>query len=221
MPWCSLHWRRCQPESIALHLALCIIENRTTFISVHLFHNWLNEQEVAVEPNRKLRVAIACSSTPPPLQSHTPSSSRSPQFQTSTQPRTPPRERLPAPTLSCTRAPASRWCNKTKGTATRSTREETSCRQPTTTRAHRIAPASEMATATPNDPGAVPGIPADSDAGPNERTISKIPEILPRERVFPIQIGGEMFKLSGASISSDGTQLQSIHRRLTRRPDLC
>lgn len=32
----------------------------------------------------------------------------------------------------------------------------------------------------------------------------RIPEILPHERVFPIQIGCELFKLSGASISSDG-----------------
>lgn len=32
----------------------------------------------------------------------------------------------------------------------------------------------------------------------------KIPNILPHERVFPIQIGSELFKLSGASISSDG-----------------
>ena len=31
-----------------------------------------------------------------------------------------------------------------------------------------------------------------------------IPEILPHERVFPIQIGSELFRLSGASISSDG-----------------
>jgi hypothetical protein len=33
--------------------------------------------------------------------------------------------------------------------------------------------------------------------------VSKIPKILPHERVFPIQIGSELFKLSGASISSD------------------
>ncbi|KAI1506781.1 BTB/POZ domain-containing protein [Biscogniauxia marginata] len=33
--------------------------------------------------------------------------------------------------------------------------------------------------------------------------ISKIPNILPHERVFPIQIGSELFKLSGASLSSD------------------
>ncbi|KAK1834515.1 hypothetical protein QBC39DRAFT_369021 [Podospora conica] len=33
--------------------------------------------------------------------------------------------------------------------------------------------------------------------------VSKIPKILPHERVFPIQIGSELFKLSGASLSSD------------------
>ncbi|KAK3939266.1 hypothetical protein QBC46DRAFT_316149 [Diplogelasinospora grovesii] len=33
--------------------------------------------------------------------------------------------------------------------------------------------------------------------------VSKIPRILPHERVFPIQIGSELFKLSGASLSSD------------------
>ncbi|KAI7774224.1 hypothetical protein LA080_009068 [Diaporthe eres] len=33
--------------------------------------------------------------------------------------------------------------------------------------------------------------------------ISKIPFILPHERVFPIQIGSELYKLSGASLSSD------------------
>ncbi|KND94064.1 hypothetical protein TOPH_01206 [Tolypocladium ophioglossoides CBS 100239] len=38
---------------------------------------------------------------------------------------------------------------------------------------------------------------------PSEKSISKIPEILPHERVFPIQIGSELFKLSGASLSSD------------------
>lgn len=39
---------------------------------------------------------------------------------------------------------------------------------------------------------------------PSEKTIHKIPNILPRERVFPVQIGSELFKLSGASLSSDG-----------------
>lgn len=33
--------------------------------------------------------------------------------------------------------------------------------------------------------------------------VSKIPRILPHERVFPIQIGSKLFKLSGASLSSD------------------
>lgn len=39
---------------------------------------------------------------------------------------------------------------------------------------------------------------------PTDHPITKIPHILPRERVFPIQIGSELFKLSGASLSSDG-----------------
>lgn len=43
----------------------------------------------------------------------------------------------------------------------------------------------------------------------NESSISKIPKILPR--VFPIQIGTELFKLSGASLSSDGTGLLPTH----------
>jgi hypothetical protein len=30
------------------------------------------------------------------------------------------------------------------------------------------------------------------------------PSILPPEKVFPIQIGSDLFRLSGASISSDG-----------------
>ncbi|KAI2642115.1 hypothetical protein GGS21DRAFT_501200 [Xylaria nigripes] len=38
---------------------------------------------------------------------------------------------------------------------------------------------------------------------PNVQLITKIPTILPHERVFPVQIGSELFKLSGASISSD------------------
>ncbi|PHH85532.1 hypothetical protein CDD83_285 [Cordyceps sp. RAO-2017] len=38
---------------------------------------------------------------------------------------------------------------------------------------------------------------------PSERNVAKIPEILPHARVFPIQIGSELFKLSGASLSSD------------------
>jgi hypothetical protein len=37
------------------------------------------------------------------------------------------------------------------------------------------------------------------------------PSILPPEKVFPIQIGSELFRLSGASISSDGTVLSEGH----------
>ena len=44
--------------------------------------------------------------------------------------------------------------------------------------------------------------PITREPGP-ETEVGKIPLILPHERVFPIQIGSELFKLSGASISSD------------------
>jgi hypothetical protein len=37
-----------------------------------------------------------------------------------------------------------------------------------------------------------------------------IPMVLPHERVFPVQIGSQLFRLSGASISSDGKCLQDI-----------
>ncbi|KAM0282935.1 hypothetical protein ACHAQH_002746 [Verticillium albo-atrum] len=36
-----------------------------------------------------------------------------------------------------------------------------------------------------------------------QKDVIKIPRVLPHERVFPIQIGSQLFKLSGASISSD------------------
>jgi hypothetical protein len=32
----------------------------------------------------------------------------------------------------------------------------------------------------------------------------EIPHVLPHEKVFPIQIGSKLFRLSGASLSSDG-----------------
>ncbi|KAL2261955.1 hypothetical protein VTK26DRAFT_2912 [Humicola hyalothermophila] len=41
----------------------------------------------------------------------------------------------------------------------------------------------------------------------------RIPNILPHERVFPIQIGSELFKLSGASISSDAPSYFSQYFR--------
>ncbi|RGP80601.1 hypothetical protein FLONG3_1274 [Fusarium longipes] len=40
----------------------------------------------------------------------------------------------------------------------------------------------------------------------SERNVARIPLILPHERVFPIQIGSELFKLSGASLSSDAKE---------------
>lgn len=54
----------------------------------------------------------------------------------------------------------------------------------------------------------------DFNTPPSEHTeasISKIPKILPHERVFPIQIGTELIKLSGASLSSDGMRSSSPH----------
>lgn len=39
----------------------------------------------------------------------------------------------------------------------------------------------------------------------DRNNVSDIPQVLPHERVFPVQIGGELFKLSGASLSSDGS----------------
>jgi hypothetical protein len=42
------------------------------------------------------------------------------------------------------------------------------------------------------------------DHAPPRKWNVNIPKILPHERVFPVQIGSELFRLSGASISSDG-----------------
>lgn len=50
-----------------------------------------------------------------------------------------------------------------------------------------------------------------------EHPITKIPHILPHERVFPIQIGSELFKISGASLSSDGASSLLSGRRLRAR----
>lgn len=46
--------------------------------------------------------------------------------------------------------------------------------------------------------------PPPSFAETSAKPMSTIPNILPHERVFPVQIGTELFKLSGASLSSDG-----------------
>jgi hypothetical protein len=49
-----------------------------------------------------------------------------------------------------------------------------------------------------------PGILRDPLASTARKYNTEIPHILPHERVFPIQIGSELFRLSGASLSSDG-----------------
>jgi len=48
-----------------------------------------------------------------------------------------------------------------------------------------------------------PGILRDPATNNARKWNTDIPNILPHERVFPIQIGTELFRLSGASISSD------------------
>jgi hypothetical protein len=49
-----------------------------------------------------------------------------------------------------------------------------------------------------------PGILREESVTKARKWNTDIPTILPHERVFPIQIGSELFRLSGASISSDG-----------------
>lgn len=49
-----------------------------------------------------------------------------------------------------------------------------------------------------------PGILRDPLSATARKYNTEIPHILPHERVFPIQIGSELFRLSGASLSSDG-----------------
>ncbi|KAG6014730.1 hypothetical protein E4U41_004779, partial [Claviceps citrina] len=62
-------------------------------------------------------------------------------------------------------------------------------------------PPREAANPDPIPPRATPA-PAPAPAL-TEKTIHHIPPILPHEGVFPIQIGGHLFRLSGASLSSD------------------
>lgn len=59
-------------------------------------------------------------------------------------------------------------------------------------------------------PSHIPGIVRDPSHMVEARKLNtEIPLILPHERVFPIQIGSELFRLSGASISSDGMYILS------------
>ena len=51
----------------------------------------------------------------------------------------------------------------------------------------------------------------ESSAAVQTRKIAELPKfapVLPAGRVFPIQIGSELFRLSGASISSDGQYIR-------------
>jgi hypothetical protein len=58
--------------------------------------------------------------------------------------------------------------------------------------------------------GAVPGILRDPTIVAPRKLNTDIPNILPHGKVFPIQIGSELFRLSGASISSDGMHFCSL-----------
>ena len=75
--------------------------------------------------------------------------------------------------------------------------------------ASTLPPGSEEKSST--DP---PGILRDPNVTQARQYNTDIPKILPHERVFPIQIGSELFRLSGASISSDGLSVHSILKNL-------
>ncbi|KAH8668034.1 hypothetical protein BGZ60DRAFT_528372 [Tricladium varicosporioides] len=64
-------------------------------------------------------------------------------------------------------------------------------------------------TITPNPPGIL----RDPAVATARKMNTDIPNILPHERVFPIQIGSELFRLSGASISSDDNEAAVVVTR--------
>jgi len=69
-----------------------------------------------------------------------------------------------------------------------------------------MAPPLSQAPPTSSAPDNHPTIPIQTIVAPErptEATITRIPEILPHGRMFPIQIGTELFKLSGLALSSD------------------
>lgn len=73
----------------------------------------------------------------------------------------------------------------------------------------------DQETVTPNPPGIL----RDPTVPTARRMNTDIPNILPHERVFPIQIGSDLFRLSGASLSSDGMylHLSSCERNMRLR----
>jgi hypothetical protein len=74
-----------------------------------------------------------------------------------------------------------------------------------------VTPLDESGSADP------PGILRDPAILIARKWNTDIPNILPHERVFPIQIGSELFRLSGASISSDGMYSNSQTPQNLRR----
>jgi len=71
-------------------------------------------------------------------------------------------------------------------------------------RGKRRQPTGSTPRAAMSQPSGPPQSPIRPSQG-NREPSAHPPSVLPREKVFPIQIGSELFRLSGASISSDGT----------------
>ncbi|KIW19280.1 hypothetical protein PV08_03574 [Exophiala spinifera] len=72
-----------------------------------------------------------------------------------------------------------------------------------TTSQHRTRQPSETTTRPPLNPANSSQTSARQRPSGNRTSTAHPPSILPPEKVFPIQIGSELFRLSGASISSD------------------
>ena len=69
-------------------------------------------------------------------------------------------------------------------------------------------PSAKIPSATAKETGKAPG------GGSRKPPVASI---LPPEKVFPIQIGSDLFRLSGASISSDGSYHSQSHCLLRLR----
>ena len=84
------------------------------------------------------------------------------------------------------------------------------------------APSGTISTLPPGQddkqPTELPGILRDPAVTQARKWNTDIPNVLPHERVFPIQIGSELFRLSGASISSDGLYFDPRWRGLADKP---
>lgn len=64
-----------------------------------------------------------------------------------------------------------------------------------------------------------PAAPQASTSGARTLSDPSIPMVLPARKVFPIQIGDKLFRLSGASISSDGKHSHQSFEMISRRAD--